>query len=180
METIPLLVKLTRILDAKLKQLPKPLYACLRDLYALFGPPSGPPRPPRPPVNKLPPRPGPTKPPGAPEARPKPPLPPKRTARQITTVLGTDTTTGQEVGLTLEERFQGLYAIGATGTGKTTVLLNMIISDIYQGRGICLAEPHGDLTKHVINTPPFVGGWGTGKARTACSEYANEALLASV
>jgi hypothetical protein len=58
-----------------------------------------------------------------PPSSPKPQSPP--------TVLGDDRETGEAVSLTLNERLQGLYVIGATGTGKTTLLLNMILSDIY-------------------------------------------------
>jgi hypothetical protein len=72
----------------------------------------------------------------------------------LPTVLGTDAQTGREVGLTLRERFQGVYCIGATGTGKTTLDLNMILSDIYQKIGICLVEPHSDLTRAVIAAMP--------------------------
>ena len=147
--TLP--TKRTRIIEEQLNWLPKTFRAFLTALYALFGPPSEPPQPPRPPVKKLPPPPSARKPPGA---RPMPPLPIDRDARIITTVLGTDATTGREVGLTLEERFQGMYVIGATGTGKTTLLENMILSDIYLNRGLCLIEPHGDLTKNVIAAMP--------------------------
>jgi hypothetical protein len=182
--TTPLLRIITNILQAKLNRLPHPvrtrlsalkdmclatLRAFLTALNAIFGPPPGPPGPTRPPVKKFPPKPGGTPPPGVPDARPKPPLPtggrppgaprpgtgvPDRDALTSKTVLGTDAHTGREVSLTLEERFQGLYVIGANGTGKTTLLLQMILSDIYQGRGICLVEPHGDLVRAVISGIP--------------------------
>jgi DNA segregation ATPase FtsK/SpoIIIE-like protein len=58
-----------------------------------------------------------------PASAPQPQSPP--------TVLGEDRETGEAVGLSLDERLQGLYVIGSTGTGKTTLLLNMILSDIY-------------------------------------------------
>ena len=70
------------------------------------------------------------------------------------TVLGDDVETGEAVGLTLDERMQGLYVIGSTGTGKTTLLLNMILSDICANRGVGLIEPHGDLTRAVIAAMP--------------------------
>ena len=54
-----------------------------------------------------------------PPSSPKPQSPP--------TVLGDDRETGEAVSLTLDERLQGLYVIGATGTWKTTILLNMIL-----------------------------------------------------
>jgi hypothetical protein len=104
-----------------------------------------PPQPIRPLVKKLPPTPGPTKPPGAP--------PPPKQAQSSTTVLGTDMT-DQGVGLTLRERFLGTFCIGATGTGKSTLDLTMILSDSNQGLGLCLIEPHGDLTRQVIAAMP--------------------------
>ena len=69
------------------------------------------------------------------------------------TVLGTDSTTGEPVTISLKERYMGLYVIGATGTGKTTLNLSMILSDIKQGLGLCLIEPH-DLTRQVIAAMP--------------------------
>jgi hypothetical protein len=50
--------------------------------------------------------------------------------QRLATVLGADVATGLEVAITLPARFQGMYGIGATGTGKTTLLLNMVLSDI--------------------------------------------------
>jgi hypothetical protein len=72
----------------------------------------------------------------------------------IVTVFGTNIKTGQEVTLSLKERYMGLYVIGATGTGKTTLDLAMILSDIKQGLPLCLVEPHGDLTRQVIAAMP--------------------------
>jgi type IV secretory pathway TraG/TraD family ATPase VirD4 len=42
-----------------------------------------------------------------------------------------------------------MYIIGQTGTGKSTLLLNMIKSDIVKGRGFCVIDPHGDLAEQV-------------------------------
>jgi hypothetical protein len=80
--------------------------------------------------------------------------PPRSPDENALTVLGTNIQTGAAVTISLNERLQGLYGIGATGTGKTTLLLNMILSDIRLNRGICLIEPYGDLTKHVIAAMP--------------------------
>src|SRR5918999_6336823 len=50
--------------------------------------------------------------------------------RTASSVLGLDVETGMEVMISLKDRFQGLYGIGATGTGKTTLLTHMILSSI--------------------------------------------------
>src|SRR5579862_9870780 len=65
-----------------------------------------------------------------------------------TTVLGSG------VHITRPDRLQGLYVIGVQGTGKSTLLENLIIQDIEQGLGVCLIEPHGDLTQHVLARIP--------------------------
>jgi hypothetical protein len=79
---------------------------------------------------------------------------PQTQPNQLTTVLGTDSQTGAAVTLSLEELLMGLYGIGAPGTGKSTLDLNMIIDFIKHGIGLCLIEPHGDLTKNVIAAMP--------------------------
>ncbi len=49
------------------------------------------------------------------------------------------------VGQSLQDRLQHLFIIGQTGTGKSTLLHNLILQDIAQGRGGMLIDPHGDL-----------------------------------
>ena len=39
-----------------------------------------------------------------------------------------------------------MYVIGQTGTGESTLLLNMARQDAAQGIGFCLIDPHGDLS----------------------------------
>ncbi len=48
-----------------------------------------------------------------------------------------------KVYMTAEDRLRHLYVIGQTGTGKSTMLKNMIIQDIQQGAGVCMIDPHG-------------------------------------
>lgn len=69
---------------------------------------------------------------------------------QTVTTLGKIThryTDGQIVGMRQSDRLFHSYIIGQTGTGKSTLLLNMIRQDIEQGRGFCLIDPHGDLAE---------------------------------
>ena len=47
-----------------------------------------------------------------------------------------------------------MYIIGKTGTGKSTLILNMLVSDIRNGRGAALIDPHGDLAEEVLNYVP--------------------------
>ena len=69
-------------------------------------------------------------------------------------IIGIDTTTGQRVDILKSSRLQGLYIIGGTGVGKTGLIENLIIQDIEQDIGVCLLDPHGDLTSVVLSRLP--------------------------
>lgn len=53
-----------------------------------------------------------------------------------------------------EDRMRHFYVIGQTGTGKTTLLKNMIIQDIEQGHGVCMMDPHGSDIVDVLKNIP--------------------------
>ncbi|MEX0616731.1 MAG: DUF87 domain-containing protein [Candidatus Woykebacteria bacterium] len=59
-----------------------------------------------------------------------------------------------EIGLNEEERRRHMYILGATGTGKSTLLLSMINQDIENGKGLCVIDPHGDLVEKILPTIP--------------------------
>ncbi|MFH1970875.1 MAG: type IV secretion system DNA-binding domain-containing protein [Patescibacteria group bacterium] len=58
------------------------------------------------------------------------------------------------VSLSPEQRLRHMYIIGATGTGKSTLLLNLIIQDINNGLGLTVLDPHGDLIDRIIEHIP--------------------------
>jgi hypothetical protein len=47
-----------------------------------------------------------------------------------------------------------MYVVGASGSGKSSLLKNLIIQDIQSGMGIAVIDPHGDLISDLI---PFIG-----------------------
>lgn len=54
-----------------------------------------------------------------------------------------------------DDRLRHFYTIGQTGTGKSTLLKNMIIQDIKMGNGVCMIDPHGsDIQSVLANVPP--------------------------
>lgn len=71
-------------------------------------------------------------------------------------VLGINEHQGREqlVSLTSEQRLKHLHIVGATGTGKSTLLLNLVAQDIGQGEGLAVLDPHGDLIDHVLGQIP--------------------------
>lgn len=56
----------------------------------------------------------------------------------------------KEVKLSDDQRLKHTHIIGATGTGKSTLLVNMILDDISKGNGAILIDPHGDITDDVL------------------------------
>lgn len=58
------------------------------------------------------------------------------------------------IGLSVGARRQHVYVIGQTGTGKSTLLRNMILQDIEAGRGVGLIDPHGDLARDILDHIP--------------------------
>ncbi len=57
-------------------------------------------------------------------------------------------------GIKARDRRLHMYAIGKTGTGKSTLLQNMIVDDIYKGRGVAVVDPHGQLVQDVLKLIP--------------------------
>lgn len=52
------------------------------------------------------------------------------------------------------DRFGHIYVIGKTGVGKSTLLMNMAISDIEKGKGLCVIDPHGDIAEAILQYVP--------------------------
>ena len=68
--------------------------------------------------------------------------------------LGAHATQGGDVLLGPEERRRHLYVVGQTGTGKSTLLLNLIDQDLAAGEGLALLDPHGDLALAALDHVP--------------------------
>ena len=58
------------------------------------------------------------------------------------------------VSLLPHDRRQHVYVVGKSGTGKTTLLRNMILQDIEAGRGVGVIDPHGDLATDILDHVP--------------------------
>jgi len=53
-----------------------------------------------------------------------------------------------------EDRRRHMYIAGRTGMGKTVLLKNMMLQDIYGGRGLCFIDPHGDAAEDLLSMIP--------------------------
>lgn len=73
-----------------------------------------------------------------------------------TLLLGTNNYLGitNEVLMPIADRLRHMYLVGQTGTGKSTLMKTMLISDMQAGRGCALIDPHGDLFDEILGYIP--------------------------
>jgi len=60
----------------------------------------------------------------------------------------------QIFGIKTDDRRRHMYVIGKTGTGKSTLLKNMMISDIIAGHGVGIIDPHGEFAESILSYVP--------------------------
>jgi len=60
----------------------------------------------------------------------------------------------KKFGIKREDRRHHAYIVGKTGTGKTTLLKQMAVSDIRNGEGVAVVDPHGDLAEELLDYVP--------------------------
>ena len=63
---------------------------------------------------------------------------------------------GVKFGIKTDDRRRHVYLVGKTGVGKTTLLENMVLQDIYNGHGVCYIDPHGDTVEKILD---FIPSW---------------------
>jgi hypothetical protein len=71
-------------------------------------------------------------------------------------LLGINSYHGKDtpIHMSREDRMRHMYIIGQTGTGKTTILKNMIAQDIRNGDGVCYIDPHGTDIQDILSYVP--------------------------
>ncbi|HWQ99521.1 MAG TPA: type IV secretion system DNA-binding domain-containing protein, partial [Candidatus Methylomirabilis sp.] len=57
-------------------------------------------------------------------------------------------------GIKTDDRRRHMYVLGKTGMGKTTLLENMVLSDINAGHGVAYIDPHGDTAEKILDYIP--------------------------
>ncbi len=53
-----------------------------------------------------------------------------------------------------DDRRRHTYILGQTGSGKSRLMLRMIVQDIYNGDGCCYIDPHGETAKLILESIP--------------------------
>lgn len=62
-------------------------------------------------------------------------------------------------GIGQNDRLSHTYIIGQTGTGKSSLLANMVRQDAANGVGFCILDPHGDLARELATSLPQALYW---------------------
>ncbi|AUH34664.1 type IV secretory system conjugative DNA transfer family protein [Paracoccus tegillarcae] len=57
-----------------------------------------------------------------------------------------------EISIPATDRLEHMYIIGATGTGKTSLMLHMLRQDAEHGTGFAFIDPHGDAAEELTTT----------------------------
>ena len=52
------------------------------------------------------------------------------------------------------DRQRHMYLIGRTGTGKTQLLMSLMMQDILSGKGVAFIDPHGDAAEEILGMIP--------------------------
>lgn len=68
------------------------------------------------------------------------------------TLVGESTYMGvkKKIFMTDDDRRRHMYLIGQTGTGKSSLISNIILEDIKSGKGVCIIDPHGELVENAL------------------------------
>jgi CxxC-x17-CxxC domain-containing protein len=75
--------------------------------------------------------------------------------RDITYLAKTNYRKQEQIfGIKRRDRRQHMYVLGKSGTGKSVLLANMIVQNIWNGEGVCVVDPHGELVESIIATIP--------------------------
>lgn len=71
-------------------------------------------------------------------------------------LLGANTYRGEKrkVYMDHEDRFRHFYIIGQTGTGKSSMIVNLARQDFHNGYGVCVVDPHGELVEGLLSSIP--------------------------
>ena len=74
--------------------------------------------------------------------------------KDITIIGKTNFRNQVHFGIRREDRQRHFYVVGKTGVGKSTLLENMIVDDIRDGKGVGLIDPHGDFAERLLKFIP--------------------------
>ena len=57
-------------------------------------------------------------------------------------------------GIKKDDRRKHVYVVGKTGTGKSTMIANLVVGDMKNREGVAVVDPHGDLIDIILDYVP--------------------------
>jgi DNA polymerase III delta prime subunit len=84
------------------------------------------------------------------------PLRPSQALPEIGTVIGDSDLAGQQrpIAVELQGRYRHVLLTGPTGTGKTTLMINMVVQDLEEDRAVLVLDPKSDLVDGILERMP--------------------------
>ena len=68
--------------------------------------------------------------------------------------LGTAEVGGRAVALPVADARHHVHLVGKTGTGKSTLIVHMVVDDVKAGRGAVVIDPRGDMINDILDRIP--------------------------
>ncbi|MZG20186.1 type IV secretion system DNA-binding domain-containing protein, partial [Streptomyces sp. SID5914] len=91
---------------------------------------------------------------GARSVLPPPQVPEPSPGNGVKPLGRSDTGARRGVGLTVADARHHLHVMGATGSGKSTLIANLVLDDVRHHRGVVVIDPKGDLVTDLLDRLP--------------------------
>ncbi len=91
---------------------------------------------------------------GARSVLPPPPIPEPAPGNGVKPLGRSDTGARRGVGLAVPDARHHLHVMGATGSGKSTLIANLALDDVQSRRGVIVIDPKGDLVTDLLDRLP--------------------------
>ncbi|UQA92178.1 type IV secretion system DNA-binding domain-containing protein [Streptomyces halobius] len=91
---------------------------------------------------------------GARSVLPPPQIPEPAPGNGVKPLGRSDTGARRGVGLAVPDARHHLHVMGATGSGKSTLIANLALDDVRQHRGVIVIDPKGDLVTDLLDRLP--------------------------
>ncbi|MCX5535765.1 type IV secretion system DNA-binding domain-containing protein [Streptomyces sp. NBC_00006] len=91
---------------------------------------------------------------GARSVLPPPPIPEPTPGSGVKPLGRSDLGARRPIGLATRDARQHLHVMGATGSGKSTLIANLILDDVRNHRGVIVIDPKGDLVTDLLDRLP--------------------------
>ncbi|MCC5035093.1 type IV secretion system DNA-binding domain-containing protein [Streptomyces sp. WAC 00631] len=91
---------------------------------------------------------------GARSVLPPPPIPESAPGNGVKPLGRSDAGARRGVGLAVPDARHHLHVMGATGSGKSTLIANLALDDVRNHRGVIVIDPKGDLVTDLLDRLP--------------------------